>query len=337
MGSACCKGSAVSEHALEHSKTRGESTPFGKQQSKTDWSKKSAHAIAAARAELLANGQNVCTLTPQLNARLLEIFGEFLQTYKGKEVEEVYARLAERLEPEGLKQLRAAYLHTIFDDNDLHLVAAYVDFAAVVLRIFSSLRVEVRVEGWHVYLLVPPEATVLRNLEQQSLMWVHDESWATARFRAGGKDLGLCGQQMGISKFCTPCNDIPESKGAVLDALGLRGYPAFDKPGPLFVVRARGSSQIMALAQPLVPLLYKVGSSPDKNASKPSSWATAANFQQGVMPGFTSGLRAELVMRTFQLPASLPDIEALGVTCLEIGDHSVGEVQGGEDQQQPGG
>lgn len=100
----------------------------------------------------------------------------------------------------------------------------------------------------------------------------------------------------------------------------------------------------MVQAQPLVPLLYNVGSAGDEAAATPESWLPSLHFQErsqnccsmtyfwtchppvchsqeGAMPGFTSGLRAELVMRTFRLPAVTPgDLAGLGVRCTALAD-----------------
>lgn len=263
-----------------------------------------------------------CTLTPESNTRLLGVFEGFVDCYAAVLLDELLAHLATpgRLEPGGLDELRTACAKDppIFDATDMRRVAAYADFAREELEQHGPLPIEVRDEGWKVYLLVPPEFTVLRSAEGRSLLWVHDETWATDR--EGGKDLGLCGQFLGRSKFVTPCTSVPASKGAALDALGLRGYAAFDKPGTLFVVHAQVSPAFLARADPLVPLLYKVGVADDKAATVPERWKTQLHFQEGALPGFTSGLRAELVMNTFQLPAvtALSDVTAAGVTCVAL-------------------
>ena len=178
-----------------------------------------------------------------------------------------------------------------------------------------------RIEGWKAYCLFPPEFSLLGSIVGRPLLWVHDEDWAIARFRDGGKDLGLCGQVIGRSKFVTPCEKMPTSKGAALHALGLQGYATFDKPGTLYVVCAKLSPALLVQANPLVPLLYKVGSATDERATSPESWATELHFQEGAMPGFTSGLKAELVINTFQLAAtSASEISLAGVTCVELAD-----------------
>jgi hypothetical protein len=130
-----------------------------------------------------------------------------------------------------------------------------------------------------------------------------------------------CADNDGNVQVCPPCERMPASKSVALDALGVRGYAAFDKPGALYVVCAKLSPVILAHANPLVPLPYKVGQASDQKASSSESWATADHFQQGAMPGFTSGLKAELVMNTFKLTAATAsDLKLAGVTCLQLAD-----------------
>ena len=272
----------------------------------------------------MAQGEGLagCALTHEANRRLLDTFEGFIRRYS-TDVDELLRHLETRVEPVGFKQLRSACSSQprIFDASDLQRVAAYADFAREVLLQHQPLPLEVRIEGWKAYCLCPPEFSLLGSVVGRPLLWVHDEDWAAARFRDGGKDLGLCGQAMGCSKFVTPCESIPTSKGAALDALGLRGYAAFDKPGTLYVVSAAPSPAILAQANPLVPLLYKVGSAADRAAASPESWATGLHFQEGAAPGFTSGLRAELVVRTFRVAAaSAAGLALAGVTCAALAD-----------------
>ena len=229
-----------------------------------------------------------CALTCEANKRLLETYEGFVRRYN-TEVGELLRLLEARVEPEGFKQLRRACTSQpcIFDAGDLQRVAAYADFVSEVLMQHQPLPLEVRIEGWKAYCLIPPEFSLLGSVVGRPLLWVHDEDWAVARFRDGGKDLGLCGQVMGRSKFVTPCEMMPTSKSAALDALGLQGYAAFDKPGTLYVLCAKLSPALLVHANPLVPLLYKVGSATDQTGTSPESWATELHFQEGAMPGFT--------------------------------------------------
>jgi hypothetical protein len=263
-----------------------------------------------------------CALTCEANRRLLDTYEGFIRRYN-PDVGELLRHLEARLEPEGFKQLRHACMSQpcIFDAGDLQRVAAYADFVSEVLLQDQPLPVEVRIEGWKAYCLFPSEFSLLGTVVGRPLLWVHDEVWAVDRFHDGGKNLGLCGQVLGRSKFVTPCEKMPTSKSAALDALGLRGYAAFDKPGTLYVVCAKLSPALLLQANPLVPLLYKVGSATDQNATSPESWATELHFQEGAMPGFTSGLKAELVINTFQLAAtSASEMSLAGVTCTELAD-----------------
>eukprot|EP00747_Dinoflagellata_sp_TGD_P217826 gnl/TRDRNA2_/TRDRNA2_90175_c0_seq2.p2 gnl/TRDRNA2_/TRDRNA2_90175_c0~~gnl/TRDRNA2_/TRDRNA2_90175_c0_seq2.p2 ORF type:complete len:157 (+),score=38.49 gnl/TRDRNA2_/TRDRNA2_90175_c0_seq2:431-901(+) len=155
------------------------------------------------------------------------------------------------------------------------------------------------------------------------LLWVHDADWAVERFRTvDAENFGLCGAfKVGLSKFVSATDSFPASKEAALDALGLKGYAAFDKPGTLYVVQAKLSPDIFSVAAPAVPLLYQLGHNDDRTASKPSSWAPAPSFQEGTVPGYTSGLRCELVMNTFKMAAaSVEDLRDKGLQCIALDD-----------------
>lgn len=71
----------------------------------------------------------------------------------------------------------------------------------------------------------------------------------------------------------------------------------------------------------MVPLLYNVGLSATSDAAAPETWAPAQHFQEGSMPGFTSGLKAELVIHTFKLNVNtLAELDLAGVTCVDLAD-----------------
>ena len=83
----------------------------------------------------------------------------------------------------------------VFGVVELRRVLAFAEFAHEVLMLMVPLEIEVRVEGWKAYCLVPPSATIVRRVSEWShgaLLWVHDEAWAAARFRDGGADLVGC-------------------------------------------------------------------------------------------------------------------------------------------------
>jgi len=252
------------------------------------------------------------------------------------------------LTAEGFKQLTNAFKNKVFQTDQLRRLFSYAVFAKKFLD-ETPLNIEIRVEGWKAYCLIPVQQTILRsrfnssspttttpanNCSASLLCWVHDEAWARARFLdPESPDFGLCGQFIGRSKFVTPCSrdSFPNTKEAALEALGLKGYAAFDKPGVLYVVRAdispivdSGSNNnidILGRASPKVPLLYNVGSNVDTDASEPNSWAPELHFQEGAFPGFTQGLKAELVINTFQLQhvKSIQDLNKAGVECVALG------------------
>jgi len=180
----------------------------------------------------------------------------------------------------------------------------------------EPLQLEFRHEGWKAYLLCPlSQSLTLTGKEAMSLLWVHSKEWASERFldpKLKPGDYGLCGQSLGTSKFAT-AGTMPSTKDGCLDALGLRGYEAFDQQEqPLFVVECKMNTTIGNLAQPMIPLLYLLGTATESKAT-PMVWDPAPHFQEGTVPGFTSGLRAEVVIKTFQLQEE--EMVTHGVTC----------------------
>lgn len=153
---------------------------------------------------------------------------------------------------------------------------------------------ELRVEGSWVYVLVPMEHTLLRHLDHTELNFVHDSAWAEERFLQNRSGRYLIGQKLGLSKFATLA-DLPKTltKSAAIDALALNGYPAFDKPGTLYLVRV--GAEAARDAEPMVPLVYsRIDGGP----------RSARSFGVRTVPGFTSGGKAEVVFRSFELSAS---------------------------------
>eukprot|EP00931_Biecheleriopsis_adriatica_P073103 TRINITY_DN47459_c0_g1_i1.p1 TRINITY_DN47459_c0_g1~~TRINITY_DN47459_c0_g1_i1.p1 ORF type:complete len:274 (-),score=36.85 TRINITY_DN47459_c0_g1_i1:96-809(-) len=207
-----------------------------------------------------------------------------------------------------------------FRSVDLQRVLGWAVFSQEFLAVAAPLQIELRVEDWKAYILVPPHATLLGECQGKTLAYVHGPLWAKPRFQdEGGADFGLCGQWLGKSKFVAPYADrslIPKSKEEALLAFGLKGYDMFDKPGGhLYMVEIFVDPAMLEKACLGVPLVYKVGAADDLHAERPSRWQPAQHFQEGTIPGFT-GLRAELVMRTFVLHAkTVADLKSAGVTC----------------------
>lgn len=265
-------------------------------------------------------------LTSAQNEALLGAFDELLCAFSTLESAELLQRLSGRLDAAGFAELsRHCGGVPVFGAAELRRLLAYADFAQQVLLEPAPLTIRVRVEGWKAYVLQPLPGGLIRNVDiRSSLLWTHDEAWARDRFFDGGSNLGLCGQFMERSKFVTPCVEFPGSKAAALDALGLRGYPEFDKPGTLYVVRAEMNANILEKAQPSVPLLYQVAEASSPEASAPERWKPCMHFQEGTIPGFTSGLMAELVVNTFQVDASsAAELAELGVCCTGLKDEYV--------------
>ena len=291
-----------------------------------------------------------CELPEQTNSLLLEQFQSYLDRVEANSVEQCLKHAERLVTWDGVQQLRKVCecRNPIWNLSDLRRVIAYAEFAQNVLGFEEDLLpVSVRVEGCKAYALTTVEASLVRSMKGKSMCWVHDADWAADRFQDSGSNLGLCGQWEGLSKFVTLCSDVPSSKASALDALGLRGYSAFDKPGILHFVQVEPRGELIALADPAVPLLYSIGSHAgardtcSKNAMASSSsiggivasdsttvesdvsWTRAPHFQQGTIPGFTSGRRAEIVIRTFNISKgaiTANDVEEAGVRCIPLHD-----------------
>jgi len=273
--------------------------------------------------KVTAAAADTCQLEASENELMLGIFNKHLATYRNSSVQQMLEQLHHALQQESHAAIVEACDKPVptFGAEELRRVLAYADFAREVLGHAKPLELEVRIEGWKAYCLVPPEATILRTAAEKSLLWVHDEAWAKERFFDGGKDLGLCGQVLGTSKFVTPCTSMPSSKLAALDTLGLRGYETFDKPGVLYVVRATLPSSLLKEARPMVPLVYNVGRANDAAATAPELWEPELHFQEGTIPGFTSGLKAELVMKTFKVDVhAAAELKNYGLSCVGLAD-----------------
>ena len=285
--------------------------------------------------------QENCMLPKQTNSALLKQFQSYVDKVEANSVEQCLKQAERSVTWGGVQQLRKACecRNPIWKVSDLRRVIAYANFAQTVVGFEQDLLpVSVRVEGCKAYALTTVEASLVRSMKGKSMCWVHDADWASDRFHDNGSNLGLCGQWKGLSKFATLCSDLPSSKTTALDALGLRGYPAFDKPGVLHFVQVEPREELLALAEPMVPLLYSIGShagardTSDKNAIggtvdsdstivdefDVSCWTRAPNFQEGTIPGFTSGLRAEVVIRTFNIKGAITanEVGEAGVRCI---------------------
>lgn len=302
----------------------------------------------AAQIAQVAEAVTSYALTPEQNRFLLDLFNDRVKAYSAVcTVGELLDLMEGKLTASGVIQLRELCLRDVpvFGVHELQRVLAFADFRKeLVVCDESSLQVEIRHEGWKAYCLVEPMSTVLRSVGGvgESLLWTHDEKWANARFRdPASSEFGLCGQFVGRSKFVSPCSNVPACKADALDALGLRGYDVFENAERLFIIHAEVSEAMLELvridlamfvtskvvlmcvlqAKPMVPLLYNVGSAVSEDAEVPEEWSPCANFQKGAMPGFTSGLRAELVINSFKLKAeSVDELESMGIACIELRD-----------------
>mmetsp|Transcript_21110 Transcript_21110/g.46527 ORF Transcript_21110/g.46527 Transcript_21110/m.46527 type:complete len:272 (-) Transcript_21110:50-865(-) len=264
-------------------------------------------------------------LSPEENAELRAAFEDAVAQHSARDKEELLQILCDRLTDEASAALKGICQEpAVLGAAELARLCGHLDFvAARGIQCLDPLPLEVRVEGTKAYVLAPPSCCLVGEVGGTSLLWVHDEAWAAQRFVTGGADFGLCGQRLGLSKFVTCTKSPPCTKGAALDLLGLRGYAAFDKPGKLHLVCAEGET-IQALAQPMVPLLYMWAESGD--ASEATRWVPASHFQEGTVPGYTSGLVAELVMRTFQVPAATSEeLASKGVRCIVLDDSTIAE------------
>jgi len=172
-------------------------------------------------------------------------------------------------------------------------------------------------------------------------LWVHSEDWAKQRFVNKASGPYLCGQFMGSSKFVSLSSGVPKTKEQALEALGLKGYEAFDRPGEdLYVVEAAVSDEILAATQPMIPLIYKSKQesvpqdekgAPDGDRKEQSGettsyeWILPDNFGANTIPGFTSGGKSEVVIHTFEVDAKdLDDLRSKGVSVARLsGDKDI--------------
>jgi len=205
------------------------------------------------------------------------------------------------------------------NDHDLQRILGYTKFIKNKGISVEPLRLEYREEGPRAYLLVPVSQSFILQLMDTKLVWVHDEIWAKERFIDKKLNSGpyLCGQQLGLSKFVSLSKEMgPQTlKESALVALGLKGYAAFDKPGFLYLIVADTNDDILKLAQPKVPILYKVM---EKETGK---WSISPHFGENSIPGFTSGGKSEVVINTFQVDAmDKSDLDKKGVRVYILGD-----------------
>eukprot|EP00052_Salpingoeca_macrocollata_P005895 m.50225 g.50225 ORF g.50225 m.50225 type:complete len:283 (+) comp15121_c0_seq1:35-883(+) len=181
----------------------------------------------------------------------------------------------------------------------------------------------VRVEDDRAYVLLPLHQSLLSqgpDSDNGRYVWVHDEEWAQRRFLnpdLAPAEFGLCGQWPGRSKFVSISTVPSTKKKDLIAALGLGGYDTFDQGGkPLYAVEC-DPELLGARVVPRVPLLYLLRDDTNTaGAAAGPRWRSAKNFLEGTVPGFTSGLRAEVVVDTFQIPAkTTQELEEAGVVC----------------------
>jgi len=182
--------------------------------------------------------------------------------------------------------------------------------------------VEIRVEDdYRLYVLVEISDSCVGLASDSQLTWVHDDAWANERFVSKPANQGpyLCGALPGKSKFVSLVQfRDTTTKEEALVLLGLKGYPVFDKPGPLYVVTCSLTGEVMEKAMPMVPLIYKIrdgeGAAGSNGGQK--AWKVADNFGANTVPGFTSGGSAEVVICTFKVEATdLVELKGKGIEC----------------------
>jgi hypothetical protein len=252
----------------------------------------------------------------------LELHGELnrcRQPYQRATVPELLRELAAYLDPESLdgiaRQVGPDGTGPV-DRNDLELLAGYIQFIRCHRIPVHDMAVECRLEKSKFYLLTSLDRSLLGDTSGIRLTWTHDDKWASERFidKPNGPSY-LLGQFMGSSKFASLA-DIPRdaTKEQVLDLLGLRGYPQFENAPRLFLVRATANAVIRPLALPSVVVSYKW--------LENGHWRMADHFIENSIPGYTSGGLAEVVFRTFELPAeNLADLARKGVDVFFVNGH----------------
>jgi len=207
-------------------------------------------------------------------------------------------------------RLTGATIEALQDSSDVFGVAelvricAYCDFVRDALDVPWPLDMEVRVEGDKAYVCVAVKDSAVRFVpDNASLLWVHDAEYAQQRFKQPGHlKFGMCGAYaVGDSKFISAGRTIPASKGEAVDAFGLHGYSLYES-GDLCMVCTSPAFLRQHAVELKVPLLYMTGTADEE--TQETCWSPATNFQAGTVPGFTEGLRCELLMKTFQVHAS---------------------------------
>jgi len=218
----------------------------------------------------------------------------------------------QRVDHESFQTLKSKIVDKgVIDFNDLKYICGYTEFIRNYNISKEPLQLEFREEKNRAYLLIPIQQSFIIKLSIDSkIVWVHDEQWAKERFVDKKPNSGpyLCGQLLGLSKFVSLSKEMSSktSKEQALVALGLKGYVAFDKPGYLYLVCADTNDNILRLAKPKVPILYKI--------QENSVWATAQHFGENSIPGFTSGGKSEVVINTFLIDAvDITDLDKKGV------------------------
>lgn len=274
--------------------------------------------------KLVASCRGAVELTPSSNRALVEAYERCVARFTSLfSLDELFGAMTGNIERSGIESLKRHCSGPVpaFQATDLQRVLGWAVFSQEFLAIAAPLRIELRIEGWKAYILVPPHATLLGDCCGKTLAYVHGPSWAMPRFQdEASPDFGLCGQWLGKGKFVAPYVDsslIPRSKEDALLAFGLKGYEMFDKPGGhLYMVEIVLDPAMIEMAQPAVPLVYNIGVADDPDAQTPSRWMPQQHFQEGTLPGFTSGLRAEIVMRTFVVQGkTVADLRSSGVSC----------------------
>lgn len=280
--------------------------------------KRGAQRAAAARAP-----SSRIELTKAERLELHQDLVQRSQKYSAHSLEKLLSDLGNRLAPESSAQLRKMMSEFAGKDlvtqSDLAKLQGYMDFLESRGISAKSFPLEIRVEGkpgsQKAYILTDVDKSLIRDAKGETLAWTHDEAWAKERFYDNTSGNYLLGQWPGTSKFVAlgkfPANP---TKSQMLERLGLKGYPAFDKPGPFYVVSADLSPLRYDQLKPKVPFMYKWT---DDNGK----FVVANNFGDQTIPGFTSGGSAEVIIPTFQEKAgNLAELEQKGVRISAYND-----------------
>jgi hypothetical protein len=260
-------------------------------------------------------------LSTEKRLMLAKLLEANVKSYESWSFDRLFNELKQTVEASSIETIQTILKDHPADNlltrDDLAQMVGYVQFLKEVGIDATNMPLELRIEGKpgkeKAYLLTDLKFSLIQKVGDQKYVWSHEAGWAKERFLENISKVYLCGQFMGMSKFVTLGTFGPKTtKEQVLQKLGLKGYPDFDKPGPFYLITANPKDRAFT---PKVPLLYKwIGND--------GKFEIATNFGKDSIPGFTSGGMSEVIMPTFTVEAA---------NLVELGNQGV-SVRVFEDQ-----